>query len=124
MRITCDYCDSSFDADGLTTCPNCGARLKDPMEREKKAKTETEKKRLELEEKRIVVEREKVQVQSDQAVYSFIGDLLRHVHIFPRLSSVKYAFRRFLRKIWRIVVVILVLIALYFIFSKIYPILF
>lgn len=125
MRIVCEYCDSSFESKGNTKCPNCGAAFTDPTvkqaEREFKAKTETEKKRLELEQQRLEIEKQKVQVESDRALYSFIGNLLRGVHIFPRLSSVRYSIRRGIRKIWRFIVIVLVLIALYFIATKFVP---
>lgn len=118
MRITCNYCESTFELSDNTKCPNCGAPIADELKQENKRQNDIEKKKLELEEKRIEIEKEKVKAQQDQAMYSFIGSLLHHINVFPRVS---YSIKRGARKIWRIIIIILVLIALYFIFTNIVP---
>lgn len=48
MKITCEYCDSYFEAGNMTKCPNCGA----PIGRAIKAETERQEQiRREAEEK-------------------------------------------------------------------------
>ena len=119
MKITCNYCDSIFELGENTRCPNCGAPISDELKRQNKKQEDIEKKKLELEEKRIEIEKEKVKAQQDQAMYSFIGSLLHHINIFPRIS---YSIKRGARKIWRVIVIALVLIALYFIFTEVVPV--
>lgn len=121
MQITCKYCDSTFELHKNTRCPNCGASISEELKRESKRQEDIEKKKLELEEKRIEIEKEKVKAQQDQAMYSFIGNMLHHIHIVPHIS---YSMKRGARKVWRVIVIALVLIALYFIFMKVAPFIF